>query len=78
MSATGIISYKWIVPYSFRSSKGYKITLVATYADSMICPLTVVMQTPFEVVQVGAASVAQPTVVQNAMLPTPTFVPSNF
>ena len=65
-----VTSYRWQVPYSFRTSQGYQIRIVAEYPnDPTKQPVTVTQMGTFTVVQVGDANV---TVHPGAPLPTPT------
>lgn len=61
-SVSGVMGYRWQVPYSFRTSDGYQIRLVAEFPeDPKKGPVTSTMAGLFTIVQVGDASRTTPT-----------------
>ena len=51
-----VAGYRWQVPYTFRTSDGYQIRIVATYPDGKSEPVVAAMNGTFRIVQVGDAS----------------------
>jgi hypothetical protein len=70
-SITGTSGYRWQVPFSFRTSPGYQIRIVAEWPqDPTKGPMTTVQNGTFTIVQIGDATQTTPT--PGPSLPTPT------
>ncbi len=68
--SAGIVGYRWQIPYAFRTSDGYQISIVAEYPGEDVEPLVAVMDGTFKIVQVGDAGQ-----VTQLPYPMPTIVP---
>jgi hypothetical protein len=58
-----VVGFRWQVPYNFRTSKGYQITIVAEYPEgSGLAPVMALSNGTFTINQSGDANVGTPTV----------------
>jgi hypothetical protein len=68
--SNGVSSYSWVVPFRFRSSPAYKITLVGKYNDGR-APVTFTQEDTFRIVQLGDAGKGTVTLVVPTATPSP-------
>lgn len=69
--SSAVTGYRWQVPYEFRTSDGYQISIVANFADGETAPVAAVQDGTFTIQQPGAAGRATPTIIIPEVEATP-------